>query len=822
MSGWFLERIEIEGLRGINNEGAPLVIHFKSTAVTSVSAPNGVGKSSIFDALSFAIRGTIPKLDSLQATEKPAAYYVNRFHSVGEGHITLTLAPAGGGTSVAIKVHLSATGVRTVSGPPNVNAQATLGELDREFVLLDHTTFQSFIETKDLDRGRSFAGLLGLKQYSELRQKLQNLARTQNVNTHYGTAATAASRKAAFSKQQTAERNATMAYQALTKRQLADAASLAEASAIAHAALEQIELLKGHCSGKAFCEIDFAACTETIKAAEGGEDKAALALLIQQQQALEAVLNADTLLDEDRDALRAICTAREEALKEVGSEALHRHLETAQHVLANDAWHDKNLCPTCQTVNDASVLEKVTGSLAQYEAVKAASDRIAAFWDERGFGCLTAIEASGIVKGEPTPVADVAKVIDTGAMSADQVDAVWQQRKACQAVLESRLATIVAERATLEKKLPPSYVAVTTAVEAAKRLFESWTEAANAEAEVRGFDEESARCAKIKRFLDSASSKFAIAESNAATRRLAAVEPVCRDIFKAIVHAPVEPALVKEPGAEELTLSLSDFWGLSGLSAQALLSESFRNALAVSVYLAAAQLYGGTARFIVLDDVTSSFDAGHQYHMMEIIKTKFARPGNPNGPQLIILSHDTMLEKLFNKYGGGTDWQHWRLEGTARTAVLPQTGAINRVRDITVQLLSAGQVEEGSYRLRPYLEYKLLEIITRVKIPVPIDFAMEDTRKQMQFSLDAINGAIDLHKRANSLVLTAQQEAGLQTHMATITGNYLAHFATGSTQAFSGPALLGVVTAIDAYADCFKREDPPGSGTLVYYKSLKR
>src|ERR1051326_4797156 len=42
---WFLEGIEIEGFRGINNEGAPLTLQFKRDCVNSVSAPNAVGKS---------------------------------------------------------------------------------------------------------------------------------------------------------------------------------------------------------------------------------------------------------------------------------------------------------------------------------------------------------------------------------------------------------------------------------------------------------------------------------------------------------------------------------------------------------------------------------------------------------------------------------------------------------------------------------------------------------------------------------------------------------------------------------------------------------
>jgi hypothetical protein len=46
--------------------------------------------------------------------------------------------------------------------------------------------------------------------------------------------------------------------------------------------------------------------------------------------------------------------------------------------------------------------------------------------------------------------------------------------------------------------------------------------------------------------------------------------------------------------------------------------------------------------------------------------------------------------------------------------------------------------------------------------------------------------------------------------------------ATGSTQAFSGPSLLGVVSAIDSYTECFMEEHPTGSGNKRYYRSLAR
>ena len=59
MARYYLSQISIEGFRGINNDGDPLVIKFKPAAVNSIYAHNGVGKTSIFEAIHFAIYNTI-------------------------------------------------------------------------------------------------------------------------------------------------------------------------------------------------------------------------------------------------------------------------------------------------------------------------------------------------------------------------------------------------------------------------------------------------------------------------------------------------------------------------------------------------------------------------------------------------------------------------------------------------------------------------------------------------------------------------------------------------------------------------------------------
>lgn len=89
MPRYFLTGLKIEGFRGINNEGDPLAIKFKKEKINSVFAVNGVGKSSLFDAIHYAITGNLPKLDALHHVERSQDYYINRFHTQTKGTIEL-------------------------------------------------------------------------------------------------------------------------------------------------------------------------------------------------------------------------------------------------------------------------------------------------------------------------------------------------------------------------------------------------------------------------------------------------------------------------------------------------------------------------------------------------------------------------------------------------------------------------------------------------------------------------------------------------------------------------------------------------------------
>lgn len=818
--GWFLEQLEIEGFRGVNNQGAPLVLKFKPDAVSSISAPNGVGKSSIFDALTFALRKSIPKLDNLAAAEKGRDYYLNRFHTGSVGTIDLTLKPTDGSPSTTVTVTLDSAGTRTVSATNGADGEALLKALNREFVLLDGATFQRFIDDKSLTRGRNFAGLLGLSRYSALRGALDTLANTRSFNNHLDRSAVLARRDAAAKAIRELAPRIAADYEALMKTPLEPAAAQAEIESACHGALQSIPALAQHCDGKAFGEIDLDACINTIVSEEGGEKKTRHGELVRKVSELIAAA-AKGPSEEDIGALADITSRRDAAVALTSGDLLNELYRVTEKVLTSGSWDTPDICPACERSGDGAVLDLVQARLAEYEKVDEETKAAMTSWATNGWFDLGALFSAHLEEADAAQAKELCTKGAKGELSAAELASL----SALRLTLATRLKTLIGEAQKeadeLAKVLPPSLVAATTAVETARRLQTAWRDAADQETVRAAADAQEVRIARLKTFVDGANDAFAVAESAMATERLEKILPACRDLFKAIMGQSVVPALAKRAGTEELSISLSAFWSLQDVSAQALLSESFRNGFAVSVYLAAASLYGGAPKFMILDDVTSSLDAGHQLNLIDVIRLQFARPRVADGPQVILLSHDTMLEKLFNAHNGSTEWQHQRLEGTPQMAVLPQSGAINKVRDGTNDLLNQGRAADAAPFIRQYLEYQLGNIITRCKIPVPFDVAYNDDQKMVGRLLSAIQDAVKLHKKAGDLVLDSAQETALEQRGMTISSNFISHWATGSTGAYSALALQTVMSAIDALQDCFMHQPDPAK-PKIFYRSLSQ
>jgi len=154
-------------------------------------------------------------------------------------------------------------------------------------------------------------------------------------------------------------------------------------------------------------------------------------------------------------------------------------------------------------------------------------------------------------------------------------------------------------------------------------------------------------------------------------------------------------------------------------------------------------------------------------------------------------------------------WHHQRLQGAAPTGnVYASQLDANRLKNLATTHLQAGQVDIGQPFVRQYLEFKLSQIISKLKIPVPPDYAIRSDNKTVGNALDAITSAIDLFDGAGKLVLSAQQKTDFRNqHVPAIIANYVSHYETGGGTPINAHVLLGVLQSVDDLAECFRYDD---------------
>jgi len=831
MSRYFLGSAAIEGFRGINNDGDPLVLNFKHDAVNSVHAPNGVGKSSIFEALHFALHGTVPRLEEMQDAEQGGSYIVNKFHPGQQATITLVFRSDDGAPDVSITVTRTAAGERVVtSSSGHADPDSFLADLCEDFVLVDYPRFASLVDCSALERGRSFASLVGMSRYSQLRQALDGAKNTRNINNDLGLSALHTEVTAEIRALGLVEQRILAAHQEVTGATGGQVSDTAALKAQVTVGLTGIALFAPLLAGISVTHLDFDAAEKIIDQEEGGSARKTLDGLNNAVTTLSALQVSAAELAEIESLVTA-ANARDDAMRKVGAASLHALLKDALVVVSSADWHDPKVCPVCEKAGDGPLQDQLGAKIALYDEAEQLDAELKRRVQSAGcVGKLRQLEEQARLG-----VADadrIAPVLTLAARRSSISTADLERAKDMLSALEAKrvdeLTAVNAEIATLQANLPPSLVAVTRTLGQAKQFRDAMKEYERTLPALSAKRTKLAKLNRWKTFIARVSQEFAAAESALADARITDIQDSCQDLFGNLVRGgpDVRPTLNRAQNTEQVDLKLADFFGLQNQSARALLSESYRNAVAASIFMAAATRHQGVPRFMVLDDVTSSFDAGHQFSLMDTIRTKlrFGAPnGLPGGLQFIILSHDTTLEKYFDRLNGTTEWNHQKLQGMPpRGRLMIAAQQADRLKAQAEQYLNAGQIDVGEPIVRQYLEYKLGQIITRLEIPVPPDYATRGDKRTLSTYLGAITAAVSLYQAAGRCVLSTRQITDLQNyHLPSIMANYVSHYETGAGNPFSAYALLGILQSVDALADCFCWTDP-ANNQRKFYRRLDR
>ena len=92
------------------------------------------------------------------------------------------------------------------------------------------------------------------------------------------------------------------------------------------------------------------------------------------------------------------------------------------------------------------------------------------------------------------------------------------------------------------------------------------------------------------------------------------------------------------------------------------LSESHLNSLGICLFLASAKLFNTTTRFLVLDDIVTSFDLGHRRRLLRLIKEQFG------DWQILLLTHERFWFEMTQKELVQSGWLFLEVEWDPRTA----------------------------------------------------------------------------------------------------------------------------------------------------------
>jgi hypothetical protein len=381
---YFLKRVKIEGFRGVNNESEPLDVKFEVDKVNSLFAPNGTGKSSVFDAIYFALNGKLPKLEILHQVEHGDEYYVNRFHVGGIATIELEFeTDETTPTTHSIKIVRHADGSKQITSPSGyADPQKLLDSLNQSFTMLDYHTFNKFIDHTPLDRGRSFSTLLGLDIYSDFRQTLKTAIDTRALRADLGIPTIESEISTLTTASGTALSRLDSAYGSLVGESIEDVEKLETYEAKVLGVLASIELVKPVVKDKTFDELDFDAIKAAVKSAEASKDQEKLAVVTGTLTKLNALGEPNTqVIEDDQQSLNTMIAESVILLTSTAGLARKQLYLAADHLLSSGGWHDSNTCPLCSSELDSPIADVVAQQRQQYTDFDAKVGYIKTTWE---------------------------------------------------------------------------------------------------------------------------------------------------------------------------------------------------------------------------------------------------------------------------------------------------------------------------------------------------------------------------------------------------------------------------------------------------------
>jgi hypothetical protein len=681
-----VEQVDIARLRGIPGGWPTLLIGDKGLVVYG---PNGVGKSSIIDALEATITGR----STLFSNERLGVNWDAAVQHVKGGPPTVTIRGKLNGKPLHI----------TLGETPVDDLTDWIAEAKSASFVLRRYMLLRFIDAQPRERYDQIEPFLNLEDFTNFETGVKELARS--LETRFVAASTEAAAKAQVIRQ---------------------TFSLDREHKLERVALIALLSDRLRSAGIPIGETDLSKLAAILRDELGGEASsqklASLGAAKHQAQQLTSVSLLLPLYNQ-------VVAATDELLRELGTSAQKVPLKLLVDALDHFTATNGDICPVCeQAVNHASLMTRLTERIKEDHAVRTATNTL-----ETRLGELTCASAmtrqayANFVKGweqlgfDPLPscyaaAANVftrleALTVQTAGENADQIRAAFLDAECDPLVQISQIDDAIVAVGGGERR--------NQLVEAASFVTCLLNDVTTHETR----EQFALVLGRQKRAADKLHA-HAEAARKSAVQKIADRVATLANVFYEAIHPDESIATSKLTVRQATSASMQISTTFYGREAQPLLyySESHLDTLGLCYFLAIRKLEVAASpkfKLLLVDDVLHSVDAEHRVRLARLLKENFS------DHQLVLVTHDKFFyERLKAILGGGYRYlaiSAWDIELGPRLSD-PSTD-LDRVIDPSTRVcMPHADLASAGGR---FFEWLLKSLTERLQVQIPARFSRE-------------------------------------------------------------------------------------------------
>ncbi len=212
--------------------------------------------------------------------------------------------------------------------------------------------------------------------------------------------------------------------------------------------------------------------------------------------------------------------------------------------------------------------------------------------------------------------------------------------------------------------------------------------------------------------------------------------------------ADIKLVPIKDTSDEMIGITMEyTFYDATRTPPKAYLSESHINCLGLAFFLASVKAFNRNNEFLILDDIISSYDKSHRARFIELLTQNFS------DYQILVLTHEHEFFELMSSVVKGENWLIRECTWSEGNGVEIEKGALN-VQDRILKKFENREIEGLGNDIRIYTERVMKEIASNIEAQVAFKYNELNEKRMISELLDSVHSRIsrkgnDLKEKAN-------------------------------------------------------------------------